>query len=159
MKIIDELRGEPILLAHHPLCGRFEDHFLVWRGRRLCRGCFTVYPTAAAVLLAMWALGAGFLASFVLGVTLFAIQLLRALPSLRPLVIAFNLILGASLASVLMAVITCPPQLRWYVYPFVLAVYVTFVYLKGRRVLRACRDCPDYASFPGCARGSARNGR
>ena len=118
-----------------------------------------MYPTAAAVLLVMWALGAGFQASFVLAVTLFAVQLLRALPALRPFTVPFNIILGASLASVLTAVITCPPQLRWYVYPFVLAVYVIFIYLKGRRVLRTCRGCPGYASFPGCARGTARNGR
>ncbi|MCG7844759.1 MAG: zinc-ribbon domain-containing protein [Methanomassiliicoccales archaeon] len=44
---MDELRNEPILLAHHPLCGRFDDHLLTIRGRKVCRSCGTAYEPGA----------------------------------------------------------------------------------------------------------------
>ena len=160
MKVLNELRREPILLAHHPLCGRFEDHFIMVRGRRLCRGCLTVYPSAALWALALWSMGASFLPSLVLAVSLFTVQLLRAVPTLRGLSVPFNIMLGMSLASVMAAMLLCPPGQRIVLYPLVLGVASAFVYLKGRRVFLVCRECPDRASFPRCARGSDfRNGK
>jgi len=42
-----------LLLAHHPLCGRFQEDLLEVGGRRLCLGCFLSYPIAL-VIVGLW---------------------------------------------------------------------------------------------------------
>jgi len=153
LRLLQELRSEPLILAHHPLCGRFDDHFLSIGERRLCRGCFTVYPSAVVLLIVLWLLEMPFSSYFVLALAFFAAQLPRFLPSLRGLTVPFNFLLGGSLAAIIAAMLVCPPDLRSLFYPFVIAFIVAFMYLKGRRVLATCRKCPDRASFPACARG------
>lgn len=153
MKFVDELRNEPILLAHHPLCGKFDDHMLNIKGRKVCRGCVTVYPTTVLVLISMFVIRPEFEPVFVFSLVLFGIQLPRFLCSGRLTSIVFNIILGSSLASVLYSALICPDDLRILVYPFIVAVIVSFEYFKGRRMLNMCRSCPDHGSFPKCARG------
>jgi len=149
---MDELRNEPILLAHHPLCGRFDDHLLTIKGRKVCRGCITVYPSALVVLLSLFLLRLEFLPTFIGSLLLFGAQLLRFAWSGRLASILYNIILGASLAMVAYSAIICPPELRLFIYPFIIAVIVTFEVLKGRRMLSRCRECPDRPSYPKCAR-------
>jgi len=153
LRLLQELRNEPLILAHHPLCGRFDDHFLRIGERRLCRGCFTVYPSAVVLLIVLLLLEMPFSSYFVLALMLFAAQLPRFLPSLRGLTVPFNFLLGGSLAAILASMLVCPANLRALFYPFVIAVIVAFMYLKGRRVLATCRGCTDHDSFPACARG------
>jgi hypothetical protein len=71
----------------------------------------------------------------------------------RRVTVLFNMILGASLGLVIYSAVVCPSDLRSFVYPFIIAVIVIFEYLKGRRMLSRCRECPDRASYPKCARG------
>lgn len=37
---------KPIILSHHPNCGKFENHVIKIGKYRLCIGCFIGYPTA-----------------------------------------------------------------------------------------------------------------
>ncbi len=150
---MDELRNEPILLAHHPLCGRFEDHLLTIRGRKVCRGCVTVYPTFLVMLVLLLLVRPEFITAFVGSLILFSAQLLRFITSGRGRSIFFNMVLGSSLAMAAYSAIVCPPDLRIYVYPFIITVIVVFEYLKGRRMLKKCKECPDRAFYPTCARG------
>ncbi len=150
---MDELRNEPILLAHHPLCGRFDDHLLTMRGRKVCRGCLTVYPTFLVILALLLLVRPNFEAAFFASLFQFSIQLLRFITSGRRMSIIFNMILGSSLAMAIYSAIVCPPDLRIYVYPFMITVIVVFEYLKGRRMLKSCKECPDHPSYPKCARG------
>ena len=161
IKLMDELRNEPILLAHHPLCGRFDDHLLTIRGRKVCRGCVTVYPAALVVLISMFMLQPEFLPAFILSLALFVAQLFRLTSSRRQMSILFNVMLGASLAMVAYSAIVCPVDLRMLVYPFIIVVIVSFEYLKGRRMLSCCKECPHRASYPKCARGplNSENGK
>jgi len=154
MKFVEELRNEPILLAHHPLCGKFDDHMLNIKGRKVCRGCVTVYPTAILIFISMLFIRLEFELAFMVSLMLFGIQLLRFLYSGHLISIAFNILLGSSLASVLYSAIICPADLRIYVYPFIAVVIVSFEYLKGKRMLDKCHKCPEHGSFPKCARGS-----
>lgn len=39
-----------LLLAHHPLCGRFHQDLLEAGDHRLCLGCFLSYPIALAIV-------------------------------------------------------------------------------------------------------------
>jgi hypothetical protein len=155
MKLLDELRNEPILLSHHPLCGKFDDHLLKIRGKKVCRGCVTVYPTAALLFLTLWLVRPGFQSVLMLALVLFGIQLMRFQSSGHLMAIMFNLMLGSSLASIIYSAIVCPPDLRALLYPFIAAVILGFEYLKGRRILSRCRNCPDHGSFPECIRGPA----
>lgn len=150
---MEEIRNEPILLAHHPLCGKFDDHLLNVNDRKLCRGCFTVYPATVVFMVALLLLRPSFIEAFVLALVLFAAQLFRFFPALHWMVIGFNLLLGCSLAAIIYAAIICPPDLRIYFYPFIAAVIVSFELIKGRKVLARCHSCPSYGSFPQCAKG------
>jgi hypothetical protein len=154
MKFVDELRNEPILLAHHPLCGKFDDHMLNIKGRKVCRGCVTVYPTAILIFFSILFIRPEFEPIFIVSLVLFGIQLIRFLYPGHLVSIIFNIILGSSLASVLYSAIICPNDLRIYVYTLIAAVIVSFEYFKGRRMLDKCHNCPDHGSFPNCARGS-----
>ncbi|MCX6650656.1 MAG: hypothetical protein NT131_03240 [Methanomassiliicoccales archaeon] len=156
MKFLDELRSEPILLAHHPLCGKFEDHLLNIRGRRVCRGCLTVYPIALLLALVLYLVRPDFWSALIIALALYGVQLLRFLSKGQGASIVFNLMLGSSLASIIYSAIVCPAELRIYLYPFIAAVILSFEYLKGMRVLARCRDCPNYSSFPKCVTGPVR---
>jgi len=144
------------LLAHHPLCGRFDDHLLTIRGRKLCRGCATVYPTFALILLLLFLGRPEFVAAFAASLFLFAFQLFRFLIHGRGWSMMFNMMLGSSLALVTYSAVVCPPELRIYLYPFIIGVIVVFQYVKGRRMLRGCEECPSRAFYPRCARGLDR---
>ena len=150
---MDELRNEPILLAHHPLCGRFDDHLLTIRGRKVCRGCVTVYPTFLAMLVLLFMGRPAFEVAFFASLFQFSVQLLRFVTSGPGISIFFNTVLGSSLAFATYSAIICPPDLRIYVYPFIITVIVVFEYLKGRRMLKRCKECSDRALYPKCARG------
>ena len=150
---MDELRNEPILLAHHPLCGRFDDHLLTIRGRKVCRGCVTVYPTAVVFLITALLLRPDFLPAFFVSLVLFVGQLLRFVISGRRTSVLLNIVLGASLGMVIYSAVVCPSNLRLYVYPFIISVIVSFEYLKGRRMLSRCKDCPERHAYPRCAKG------
>jgi hypothetical protein len=151
-KLFDELRSEPILLAHQPLCGRYDDHLIEVRGRKVCMGCATVYPAVLGAFPALAWVRPGFLPSFVLSLALFAVQPLRFVSSHGRARTFLNALLGCSLAAALYSAIACPSELRILVYPFIAAVIVGFEYLKGRRALSRCQGCPARAAFPRCVR-------
>ena len=98
IKFMDELRNEPILLSHHPLCGRFSDHLLTIRGRKVCRGCITVYPTFAVMLVILLMVRPEFMVAFVGSLFLFCVQLSRFITTGRRRSTFFNTVLGSSLA-------------------------------------------------------------
>ncbi|MBP7087411.1 MAG: hypothetical protein KBA58_05060 [Methanomassiliicoccales archaeon] len=141
------------MLAHHPLCGRFDDHLLNIRGRKVCRGCVTVYPTFVVIMVLLFMGRPEFMAAFVASLVSFTFQLLRFLIPGRGWSIFFNTVLGSSLALAAYSAIVCPPDLRLFVYPFIVTVIVVFEFLKGRRMLRRCKECTSRASYPHCARG------
>jgi len=141
-------------LSHHPLCGRFDDHVFVVRGRHFCIGCATVYPSAvvaASLLLALGLTSFSFL--FPLALALFAVNLLRFLAKDHRLSVLFNAFLGGSLAAAIFSAFNAPGDFQLVVVMFVLAVASVFHLLKGRLVFATCRRCPRYAEFPGCAAG------
>ncbi|MDQ1371210.1 MAG: hypothetical protein QG582_124 [Candidatus Thermoplasmatota archaeon] len=146
---------DPIILSHHPLCGRFDDHVLKVGGRRVCIGCVTVYPSAVAAALLLLALGqTSFSALFPLALGLFAANLLRFVAKGHRLSALFNAFLGASLAAAILSAVNAPGDLRLAVVVFVLAVASVFHLVKGRRVFKTCRRCPRYQEFPRCASGA-----
>jgi len=152
IKFMYELRNEPILLSHHPLCGRFSDHLLTIRGRKVCRGCITVYPTFAVMLIILLMVRPDFMVAFVGSLLLFCAQLSRFITTGRRISIFFNTVLGSSLAMTVYSIIVCPLDLRILVYPFIIGVIITFEFLKGRKMRKRCKECPDRASYPQCAR-------
>lgn len=149
-----EIRNEPIILAHHPLCGRYDDHFFIIRGRKVCRGCLTVYPTAAVGAIALILLGiTDFEVLLIASLALFSVNLSRlVLKRTKWSNVVFNVILGLCLSTTIFSMLNCPAGLVPLYYPFVIAVYFSFMIYRGHRMLKGCRQCPHYASFPACFR-------
>jgi hypothetical protein len=143
---------EPLALAHHPLCGRFEDHFFHVGGRRLCIGCFTVYPTALSILVVLFLVNnQDFIGSLSIAVVLLVFDLLRFLPHrthrAAPL---FNIVLGISLGAAIWSLIIAPGEAFLLDALFVFSVASIFSFLKGWLVLKKCKGCEEYARFPKC---------
>jgi len=158
MGIRQWLMKEPILLSHHPLCERFEEHVVTIKGVPLCRGCLIVYPTAAAVLLSLYLLRMHLhlthweylIASFVF----FSVNAARKLLALKGAAVqnVSRACLGASLALAVMAVLRAPTfTSKAVVMTVVLASAITFNVVNGIKTLRTCRGCPDHANFPLCS--------
>ncbi|QLH74759.1 MAG: hypothetical protein HPY73_04405 [Methanomassiliicoccales archaeon] len=154
-KIRDELKNEPIVLAHHPMCGRYDDHFFIISGRKICRGCLTVYPSAIAVFLVLMLLGIDdFWTLFGAAFVLFMINSLRILiDRSKAMNIIFNIMLGTILALTIQAILHCPDELKIVIYPFVVLSAFAFMGIRGWKLLLSCKKCPDYRNFPACARG------
>ncbi|MBI0583897.1 MAG: hypothetical protein ISF22_06680 [Methanomassiliicoccus sp.] len=151
-KLRSEIRNEPIVLAHHPLCGRFEDHFITIRGRKVCRGCLTVYPTAAAGIAILAPIGiSDFSVLFALSLFLFIMNLPRLIIHRSGRTnLFFNIVLGLCLSATALAMFNCPADLRLAYYPFVVVTYLLFMAYRGHRMMSGCRKCPDHHLYPAC---------
>ena len=152
-KIISEVRNEPLVLSHHPMCGNFSDHYFKIGSVNLCKGCSTVYPSAliSATFLLYFQV-TSFSMLFYGCIILLIIDCYRfALPRREYLGAFFNLILGISLSMTVVSFLYVPSDifLPWLV--FVLVVASLFVFLKGMRVYSACKACPNFVKFPECA--------
>jgi hypothetical protein len=142
---------DPIILSHHPLCGRFEDHVFKIRGRYVCIGCATVYPSAIITALLLSILNtSSFAIVFPIALSSFAANLMRFLSKSHRLSLLFNTSLGISLGAYLLSAIHSPENLRLGVVLGGLAVAISFSFLKGYRVLAKCKSCQSYRDFPSC---------
>ncbi|MBU1158629.1 MAG: hypothetical protein KKE24_04745 [Candidatus Thermoplasmatota archaeon] len=150
-RIVSKIDGDPIILSHHPLCGRFDDHVFKIKGRRVCRGCATVYPSAlVTALLLLIVSPISFAITFPIALSFFAVNLMRLLSKNHRLSILFNACLGISLGAALFSAIYAPEGLQLVVVIAGLAVAISFSFLKGRRVFSTCRSCQRYREFPSC---------
>ena len=150
-RILSKIDRDPIILSHHPLCGKFEDHVFMIRGRYVCIGCATVYPSAIlAVLLLSIMHSTSFEIAFPIALSAFALNLIRFLSKSHRLSILFNACLGASLGASLLSAIHAPENLQLAVVFVGLAVAFSFSFLKGHRVFATCKRCPSYREFPAC---------
>lgn len=151
-RILSKLDAEPILLSHHPMCGRFDDHTFNIKGRAVCIGCTTVYPSAAISLVTLLVAGIdSFSVLFYVAIVSFLLNLYRlVLKKKRAFSVFFNILLGISLASSVLCIIYSSGSLQIFILLFVLAVASVFVFLKGMQVFITCRRCPDFPNFPAC---------
>ena len=144
---------EPIVLSHHPLCGRFDEHVFVLRGRSICRGCAIAYPVAIAALLALLIFRPlPYDALFVLSVGAFVLNLGRFLIKRSIMTdILFNSFLGISLASIIASALTAPSGERIAIAALAVLVFIAFNLLKGYRMFSTCRTCAFSSRFPDCS--------
>lgn len=150
-RILSRIDSDPIILAHHPLCGEFEDHVFKIRGRYVCIGCATVYPSAilTALLLSITN-SSSFEIALPIALSAFALNLMRFLSKSHRLSILFNASLGVSLGASLLSAIHAPENLQLVVVFVGLAVAFSFSLLKGYRLFAKCKNCPRYREFPYC---------
>ena len=150
-RILSRIDSDPIILAHHPLCGRFDDHVFKIRGRYVCLGCATVYPSAIlTVLLLSLMNSSSFRIAFPIALSAFALNLMRFLSKSHRRSILFNASLGVSLGASLLSAIHAPENLQLVVVFVGLAVAFSFSLLKGYRLFAKCKNCPRYREFPSC---------
>lgn len=142
---------DPILLSHHPLCGKFDDHVFKIRGRHVCIGCTTVYPSAVATALLLSVTNqTSFWIVFPIALSFFAVNLTRLLTKSHRFSVLFNVCLGVSLGASILSAIYAPDGLQPLVIVVGLAVAFSFSLLKGYRVFAVCRRCERYGEFPAC---------
>lgn len=150
-RVLSSIDNDPIILSHHPLCGKFEDHTFKIRGRHVCIGCATVYPSAILTALLLSSMNlSSFAVASPIALSSFALNLMRFLSKSHRLSILFNTILGVSLGASLLSAIHAPGNLQLAVILVGLAVAFAFSFLKGYRVLATCRSCQRYREFPSC---------
>jgi len=150
-RVLSSIDKDPIILSHHPLCGKFEDHFFRIRGRHVCIGCATVYPSAIITALLLSATDQNsFGIVFPIALSSFALNLLRVFDRRHRLSILFNTLLGISLGTSILSAIHAPGDLQPIVIIAGLAVAIVFAFLKGYRVLATCKSCERYDEFPYC---------
>jgi hypothetical protein len=150
-RILSTIDKDPIILSHHPLCGKFEDHVFKIRGRYMCIGCATVYPFAVVtVLLLLITNMSSFAIAFPIALSSFAVNLMRFLSKSHQLSLAFNAILGVSVGASLLSAVYAPKDIQLAVVLVGIAVAFSFSFLKGHRVLARCRSCQKYPEFPSC---------
>jgi hypothetical protein len=149
---------EPIALAHHPSCSNFSHHTFTFRDRRLCLGCFVMYPAAAVSLAALLVLDRAYpleyLGLLLSSLALFGINLVRKV-ILRDRIrkwghVFFRIMLGLTLALALMSVVRAPANRQIWVAAFVVAVAAVYNLYNGIHNLNICRSCPKYPDFPRC---------
>lgn len=147
-----ELKNEPIVLAHHPLCGRYDDHFFIISGRKVCRGCLTVYPSAILVFIVLMLLKiTDFNILYTVAVALLIVNFIRMVIHRSKLTnLIFNMMLGTCLAFTVQALLHCPDELKIVIYPFTLLTAALFMGLRGMRLFSKCKKCPDYWRYPKC---------
>jgi len=150
-RLASKIDSDPIILSHHPLCGRFEDHVFRIRGRYLCIGCATVYPSAlVTALLLLMVSPVSFAVIFPIALSFFALNLMRFLSKNHRLSVLFNVSLGISLGAALFSAVYAPANLQLVVIFVELAVAISFSFLKGHRMFATCRSCQRYREFPAC---------
>jgi hypothetical protein len=154
-KIRNELRNEPIVLAHHPLCGRYDDHFFIISGKKVCRGCLTVYPSAIVAFVVLVLLGiTDFYLLYTTAFALFLVNFLRLIfHRSKATNIAFNVMLGAVLALTVQALLHCPDNVKLFYYSFTIIAAAFFMGLRGMRLFSKCKKCPDHWRYPKCFAG------
>ncbi len=149
---------EPIVLAHHPSCEKFSHHTFTFRGRKLCLGCFVMYPTAAVALACLLLVNSvsslNYLALLVTSIALFGTNALRKI-ALRDRIpqwghVFFRIVLGITLALAIMSIIRAPGDLVLPVAVLVAAVAATYNILNGFNTMNICRKCSQYTIFPHC---------
>lgn len=150
-RIISTIDKDPIILSHHPLCGKFEDHIFKIRGRYVCIGCATVYPSAVVTILLLSIMNmSSFAIVFPIALSSFAVNLMRFLDKSHRLSLTFNAILGVSVGASLLSAIYAPKDIQLAVILVGLVVAFSFSFLKGHRVLARCKSCQRYPEFPFC---------
>ncbi len=150
-RIRDTLDRDPVILSHHPLCGRFSDHVFKIGGRYVCAGCVTIYPSALVAVSFLMMAGLDiFSVTLPIAVLAFGVYLLRFPVKGRGVRIPLNIFLGVSLGASLMSAFNAPNNQQLVVIAAGLAVAATFSFLKGRHVFVKCRKCERYSEFPTC---------
>jgi hypothetical protein len=149
--MISAIDKDPIILSHHPLCGKFDDHVFKIRGRYVCIGCMTVYPSAIVTVLLLSITNMNsFGIAFPIAVSSFAVNMMRYLSKSHRFSVPFNMILGVSVGASLLSAIYAPKDIQLAVILVGLAVAFSFEFLKGHRVLARCKSCQRYPEFPIC---------
>lgn len=154
LKFIEDLK-EPLVLSHHPLCDRFDEHVFHLGGRKVCRGCATAYPVAIIVLLGLLIFHPlPYDALFILSVAAFVLNLGRFMVKRSIMTdILFNSLLGLSLAAIIASTLTAPSGERTAIAALAVSVFIVFNLIKGYRMFSTCRRCPMSARFPDCTVG------
>ena len=151
----------PYLLAHHPICKYYEDHFVTVKGKKLCIGCTFLIPSfflGVGVFLFTPLINSSFLYYINLQ-TLFLVSLILSASQLVPSIVkrfkkskkikaVLKTVSGLGFALIVYVILKTPvqsqhPLLIHLLYLFL--IYYVFVFPYGffkiRNITKTCTSC------------------
>ena len=150
----------PYLLAHHPICKYYEEHFITIKGKKLCIGCtflipsflfsvviflFTSIPT---ILFNSINLQNLFLIGLILATSQLLIHFLRVLKRSKKVKSLLKVISGVGFGLIVYVILKIPiqsehPLITRLIYLFL--IYYVFVFPYGffkiRNITKTCTAC------------------
>ena len=150
----------PYLLAHHPICKYYEQHFITIKGKKLCIGCtflipfflfsvviflFTSIPT---ILFNSINLQNLFLIGLILATSQLLIHFLRVLKRSKKVKSLLKVISGVGFGLIVYVILKIPiqsehPLITRLIYLFL--IYYVFVFPYGffkiRNITKTCTAC------------------
>ena len=146
----------PIIIAHHPLCRRYDNHVVFIGKRRVCLGCTTIYPIFFATMFLLFALRSDlpYVNPVVYIVAGFLPVFLKAAPITNKLLkILVNVVVGAGMALALFGIYILQVHWIFKVLFFIVLLFITsYVYYKRfLKHLKICSDvCEHKANWSKC---------
>jgi hypothetical protein len=156
-------KEDPLLLAHHPTCEYYSHHVIELYGRKLCMGCFVVYPVASASLLVLVLFRLTILSEQIASMTvhyLYIFGFLLALPKISLKIIpgqrarwqriSTKATLAVGLAFVALPFIFRPSE-RALTLCLFFGFLIPYVGYKAWTATDDCAGCPEADTFPNCS--------
>jgi len=159
----NKLDEEPILISHHPLCGRFNDHMIDLAGRKVCLGCLFVYPSMVVTLIFIAILTHFYTINYIISlefaIITFLINLLRIKQIKNKIFsILLRIDLGISLGLAIYTIWVAPVWIpKLVVIYFVVQVASVYIFYRGLKALKTCENCDQHDKFPECSRAIIQN--
>lgn len=155
------LRFKPILLSHHPICGKFEEHTFHLFGRDFCIGCFIGFPSGIIMLIlgyvldifsslssiSLWIIGLILLSSYLLSIF--------GLTKYKKIKIASKIFIGGGGAFFIAAIFSYPMMfIIKFILSIILVQVITIVlnlkrWLEIRETCKQCEYKSDWENCPG----------
>ncbi|MHA1727654.1 MAG: hypothetical protein ACTSWY_02855 [Promethearchaeota archaeon] len=152
---------KPVLLSHHPLCEKFENHSFKLFGKKFCIGCFIGYPSGIIMLIVGYTFGVFSLFSvaslLLIGISLFSVYLLSifGLTKYKKIKIFSKIPVGAGAAFLIAGIFSFPLNfwINFLIAFFLIQGLVGLMTIKRKKELtETCLKCEwknDWDHCPG----------
>jgi len=146
----------PILLSHHPDCEMFANDYYRIGHLKLCKGCFTAYPTAILIIVLhiMNIIQFQWYEYIIYGVVVGSAQFLSFTDITRynSIKIFVKIFLGIGVGFVIIGVFTAPFNIliRLFTFFFLVNLAGILSYFRIKKMTRICLECEWKADWNNC---------
>lgn len=148
----------PLLLSHHPDCGKFKKHTINIHGLKLCAGCAIIYPSIIVSLILLYTIN---LFQPLFFKYLFLIGLLFIVPKIisiflhtsrKAVKIGVNILVGIGIAICIFSIFSFP-------FPFLInsLIFIGFFmlvnsanFIRVKSIIKTCAYCEYHRDWSRC---------